>query len=548
MKFLKYIALPVSTVMLLGISGCGNRSTDKSTVYTGQPVSGGTLIYATDREPTCLDPHSQGDMPQVFIAQQFLDSLVSMDEKGKIGPWLAKSWEVSEDGLVYTFHLRQDVQFVDGEPFNAKAVKANLDHMVDPKTQSGTAASYIAQYVKTDVIDEYTAAVHLSEAYAPFLEVLAQGFLGIQSPKALKRTREENCESPVGSGPFKVVRWDRQSQITLERNSDYAWAPPTAKHQGPAYLEKIVWKIIPESSVRFASVQAGDVDVIDALPPESHSQARQNPDITLLMKDRPGNPSKGDFNITRVPFNDVRVREAFVRASNVEGALNSIFFGEFKRAGGPLSPVTPFYSDQFEHAQDYDPKRAQQLLDEAGWTTRDKEGYRVKNGQRLSVKVPLADRVSNAERALWEQIQASTKREGFEVNLEPMDTGAITKCCTTGWDYDIRLGYWNTNTPDVMRIIFSTDFIKRAGAIYHTNGTGFSHAEFDQTINDALKTQDTEVRKSLYIKAQKIISENYVQITTTPQSSRLAIYKTAKGVRLEPSLTVPYFYDAWVEK
>ncbi|CAB1214267.1 ABC transporter substrate-binding protein [Acinetobacter bouvetii] len=548
MKFLKNIAVPIGAVMLLGISGCGNRGGDKTTVYTGQPVSGGTLIYATDREPTCLDPHSQGDMPQVFIAQQFLDSLVSMDEQGKIGPWLAKSWDVSKDGLVYTFHLRQDVHFTDGEHFNAQALKANLDHMVDPKTQSSTAASYIAQYVKTDIIDEYTAAVHLSEAYAPFLEVLAQGFLGIQSPKALQRTREENCESPVGSGPFKVKRWDRQSQITLERNPDYAWAPPTAKHQGPAYLDQIIWKIIPEPSVRFASVQAGDVDVIDALPPESHSQARQNPDISLLIKDRPGNPTKGDFNTTRVPFNDIRVCEAFVRASNVEGALKSIFFGEFKRAGGPLSPVTRFYSDQFEHAQDYNPKRAQQLLDEAGWNQRDKAGYRVKNGQRLRVQVPVAERVSNAERALWEQIQASTKREGFEVNLEPMDTSSITKCCITGWDYDIRLGYWNTNTPDVLRIIFSSAFISRPGAIYHTNGTGFSHAEFDKTINSALQTQDTDLRRQLYLKAQKIISENYLQITTMPQSSRLAIYKTAKGVRLEPSLTVPYFYDAWVEK
>ena len=228
--------------------------------------------------------------------------------------------------------------------------------------------------------------------------------------------------------------------------------------------------------------------------------------------------------------------------------LKSIYFGEFKRAGGPLSSVTPFYSDQFESAQDYNPKRAQQLLDEAGWTGRDKEGYRIKNGKRLTVKVPLADRVSNAERALWEQIQASTKREGFEVNLEPMDSGAITKCCTTGWDYDIRLGYWNTNTPDVMRFIFSSAFIARPGVIYHVNGTGFSNTDFDETINAALKTQDVETRRELYVKAQKIISENYIQITTTPQSSRLAIYKTAKGVRLEPSLTVPYFYDAWVEK
>lgn len=550
MHFTRLNAVVFAMTVLLGLSGCSESKNKpgKDSAVSGKPVSGGTLIYATDREPSCLDPHSQGDMPQVFIAQQFLDSLVSMDDAGKIGPWLAKSWEVSNDGLRYTFHLRDDVHFTDGVPFDAVAVKANLDHMVDPKTQSGTAGSYLTQYARTEVIDPHTAVVHLSTPYAAFLEVLAQGFLGIQSPKALTRSRNENCESPVGSGPFKVVRWDRQSQVVLERNPDYAWAPPTAQHQGPAYLDKIIWKIIPEASVRFASLQAGDVDVIDALPPEAHGPARYNSDITLLLKDRPGNPTNGAFNTTRVPFNDIRVREAFVRAANVEGALKSVLFGEFKRAGGPLSPVTPFYSREFERAQDYNPQRAAQLLDEAGWTQRDNDGYRTKDGQRLTINVPLADRVSNAERTLWEQVQASVKQVGFAVELIPKSDGAMLQCCGAGWDYDIRIGYWNTNTPDVLRFLFSSAFINRPGQPYHTNGTGFSNAEFDKIINQALQTQDPTIRRELYFEAQRIISQNYLQLTTIPQSSRLAIYKTAKGVRLEPSLTIPYLYDAWVEK
>ncbi len=117
--------------------------------------------------------------------------------------------------------------------------------------------------------------------------------------------------------------------------------------RGPAYLDRIIWKIIPDSSVRFASVQSGDVDVIDNLPPEAHAPARGNPDITLVLRDRPGNPTHGGFNTTREPFNDLRVREAFVRAANVAGALKSVFFGEFPRAEGPLSSVTPFLQRRF---------------------------------------------------------------------------------------------------------------------------------------------------------------------------------------------------------
>jgi peptide/nickel transport system substrate-binding protein len=487
-------------------------------------------------------------MPQVFIGQQYLDSLVSMDAEGRIGPWLAKSWEVSADGLSYTFHLRSDVHFTDGTPFNAAAVKANLDHMANPKTQSSTAGGYIRQYRSTDVLDEYTAVVHLATPYAAFLEVLAQGFLGIESPTALQRPRDTNCESPVGSGPFKVVRWDRQSQVELMRNPDYNWAPPTARHQGPAWLDRIVWKFIQEPSVRFASLQAGEVDVIEALPPESHEAARRNPDLQLIIAQRPGNPTNGTLNITRAPFDDLKVREAFVRSADIDGALKSVYFNEFPRAGGPLSPATRFYSPDFQHAQDYDPARAAQLLDQAGWIERDSDGYRSKNGKRLQVHVVMGNRTPPSEYTLWEQVQATTRQAGFELIIDQMSDVQATKR-QADWDYDIRLGYWNTNTADVLRIIFGSEFIRPAGVGgYHQNTAGFSDPAFDSLIQQALATQDAEQRRALYYKAQQIASSQYLQLTTYPQSTRLGIYKTTQGVRLETSLAVTYLYDAWVNK
>lgn len=530
--------------LLLG--GCDNHRA--AAARTDTPVSGGTLIYATDREPTCLDPHVAGDMPQVFLAQQVLDSLVSMDAEGHIGPWLAKSWEISPDGLTYTFHLRDDVRFTDGTPFNAAAVKANLDHMANPKTQSSTAGGYIRQYQRTDVLDNSTAQVHLATPYAAFLEVLAQGFLGIESPQALLRSRDVNCESPVGTGPFKVVRWDRQSQVVLERNPHYNSAPPTARHQGPAYLERIVWKFIQEPSVRFASLQAGEVDVIEALPPESHEAARRNPDLQLIIAQRPGNPTNGTLNIRRAPFSDIKVREAFVRSADIEGALKSVYFGEFPRAGGPLSNATRFYSPDFEHAQDYDPARAAQLLEEAGWTRRDEDGYRLKDGKRLQVRVILGNRTPPSEFTLWEQVQATTRQAGIELIMEQMSDVQATKR-QADWDYDIRVGYWNTNTADVLRIIFSSAFIQPAGVGgYHQNTAGFSDPQFDDLVQQALATQDAGQRQALYRQAQAVASRQYLQLTTYPQSTRLGIYKTTQGVRLEPSLAVTYLYDAWVNK
>ncbi|WP_413992407.1 ABC transporter substrate-binding protein [Labrys okinawensis] len=512
------------------------------------PVSGGTLIYATDREPTCLDPHVDGDMPQVFVAQQFLDSLVSMDKDGHIGPWLAKSWTISPDGKTYTFSLRDDVTFTNGEKFTSAAVKANLDHMINPATQSSTAGGYVQQYVGTDTPDDHTAVVHLSKPYAAFLEVLAQGFLGIEAPSALKRSRDENCQSPVGSGPFKVTRWDHQSQVVLERNPDYRWAPPTTLHQGPAYLEKVIWKFIPEPAVRFAALQSGSVDVIEVLPPESEAAAEKNPDLTLLIKDRPGNPTNGELNTKRAPFDDIRFREAFVRSADIDGALASVYFGRYHHASGPLSSATPFYSGDFQHADDYDPDRANKLLDEAGWKDRDSSGFRVKNGQSLVVHVPIGASISPAERSLWEQVQATAGQVGFDVRLEPVgDTESSER--QGKWDYDVTLDYWNTNTADVLRIVFGSEFLGAAGSGgYHQNGSGFKNAEFDDVVEKALETQDPDKRKDYYHQAQKIISSQYLQLRTYPQSTRLGVYKTAHDVRLEPSLTVTTLYDAWVSK
>ncbi|RDI37772.1 peptide/nickel transport system substrate-binding protein [Gluconacetobacter liquefaciens] len=534
-----------AAALLLATTGCRRHD---SHAKAHEPVQGGTLIYATDREPICLDPHVQGDMPQVFLAEQYLDSLVAMDSSGHILPWLATDWTVSEDGRTYIFHLRHDVTFTDGTPLTAEAVRANLDHMVDPHTQSSTAGGYIKQYAGTDIIDAYTAAVHLKTPYAAFLEVLAQGFLGIESPRALARPRDENCQNPVGSGPFRIVRWDHQSQIVLERNPAYRWGPPTALHTGPARLDRIEWRIIPEASVRFAALQAGEVDVIDSLPPEAETPAQRNPDLWLLMADRPGNPTNGTLNIKRAPFDDIRVREAFIRSADIDGALASVFFHHYRRAGGPLSPTTPFYSPTFEHHADYDPDRARTLLDQAGWTGRTEDGIRTRDGHALVVHIPLKASLSAAERTLWEQVQATARTTGFDVRLENGDDTSIQER-EGHWDYDVRIGYWNTNTADVLRIVFSSAFLGAAGVGgHHQNEAGFSDPTFDQIVNDALLTTDPDKRRALYLQAQTIAAQNFLQITTYPQSTRLALSRAVHDVRLEPSLNVTSLYDAWVTR
>ncbi|WP_249207610.1 ABC transporter substrate-binding protein [Gluconobacter cerinus] len=535
----------VSLAVLFYRHDTDSRPRHTSRQQSSVPQKGGTLVFATEREPLCLDPHVYGDMPQVYIAEQYLDRLVSMDEQGAIYPWLATSWEITDGGLTYIFHLRHDVTFTDGTRFDAAAVKRNLDHMVDPTTQSGTAGGYIRQYTRTDILDPYTAAVHLSSPYSAFLNVLAQGFLGIESPTALARPRDVNCQSPVGSGPFIISHWDHQSEVVLKRNPAYAWAPPTALHQGPAWLEGIVWRFVSEPSVRFAMLQAGEVGVIDSVPPEGETPAKANPDVSLLMADRPGNPTNGTLNTLRPPFNDIRVREAFIRSADIDGALASIFFHHYARAGGPLSPSTPDYSPDFEHTKNYDPRRANTLLDDAGWKKRDPDGYRIRDGKRLIVHIPISTVLAPADRTLWEQVQATARQTGFDVRLEPLsETANIAR--SDAWDYDVRIGYWNTNTPDVLRIVFGSAFTNHFRHGIHQNASGYSNPLFDGVVEQALATQDQQQRKAFYQHAQEIVAKAQLQITTYSQTTRLGVFSNVHGVRIEPSLRVINFHDAWM--
>src|SRR4051812_45148745 len=176
---IRHALLVTALAAALVLAGCGSSATTSSGP-ADKPVSGGSIVYGTDREPTCLDPHNLGDMPQTYVARQYLDSLVSQLPDGRVVPWLATSWTVSDDGLTYTFKLKRGVKFHDGEPFDAAAVKANFKQILAPATQSSTDLIYLKPYYKSsEVVDPYTIRLELKKPYSPLLDVFAQAFMGI---------------------------------------------------------------------------------------------------------------------------------------------------------------------------------------------------------------------------------------------------------------------------------------------------------------------------------------------------------------------------------
>lgn len=512
---------------------------------SASPAPGGTLVYASgDAEPSCLDPHVGGNYPQALVATQYLEQLVSKDAHGEIVPWLATSWKESDDGLEWTFTLRHGVTFTDGTPFDAAAVTANIRHLQDPETGSSTGYLALQRVTSAEAVSDDTVRLVLSSPDSSLLDSLTQPWLAIESPKALQRPQDENCASPVGTGPFVVKEWRKQDSITLVRNEDYDSPPADAKHAGPAYLEKIVWRFLPDAATRYAALKSGEVDVIDNAQPDAIVAAAKSDALRELDAPRPGSSNRLELNSSRPPFDDERVREAFVRAADVNDGIRTLFFGTAKRSYSPLSSVEPYAYSEPE-LFGIDRKRADALLDAAGWTGRDADGYRVKDGTRLRVVLPVSTNQSiPAEQSLFQQIQAEVKKVGFEVVLEPMDLSSWYEALGKN-EYDAVSAPYTKVGPDVLRILYHSAGTVPAPSGYFANHSQVRDPELDSVLEKASASSDAQERERLYERAQQIVLEGYHILPLYDQQNHFLVRDRVEGVR-PLAVGTPTFYDAWL--
>lgn len=532
------------TVTLAGCaSGTDSSSTGSSS--SSKAISGGVLnVGENGDEPTVLDPHELSATNTTTLLRPIFDTLVWEDADKKIKPDLASSWEVSKDGLTYTFHLRKDVVFQDGSPWNAEGLKANFEHILDPATKSPLAASYIAPYESSTVIDEYTLGVKLKTPYSAFLNVLAQTYLSIVSPKQIAEAPETIATHPIGSGPFEFVKWTKGQSIELKRYDKYDWAPEQAKHSGPAYLAGIKFNFVSEDSVRFNALTAGDLDVIEWTPPQQVNQVKSNSDLKFTSTDRPGHPFSFWFNTARAPFDDQKVRQALVAAIDREQIVKTVSFGQWKTADGYITPITPDYAQNTTKITT-DVKKANALLDEAGWTTRDSAGYRTKDGKRLTAYYPDAGVVQQTTQ-LAELIQAAAKKVGVDIEIQKVTSQQSSDRVAAG-DFDLSGGIWTTNTADVLWIQYSSENIttpERRGQ----NSSQLSDPTLDKLLNQARETTSDSERASLYQKAQQRLVTLAPAIPLYVRPDLVSYNKDIQNVGFENAYGALWFYDTWIDR
>jgi peptide/nickel transport system substrate-binding protein len=386
----RFLAMGGATAGLLGaaplLAAC---SSGAAAGPASRPSS--TLTVGVYQEPDTLDPGATGLALSSLIASAIFDPLVwwlPASNGGKqFYPGLATSWQVSPDGTAYTFKLRQDVDFHDGTHFNADAVKATFDHIVDPATKSRSAAGSLGPYLETRVIDEYTAQVVFSAPNAAFLHEMTTILFGIASPKALRQYGPTGFGNhPVGTGPFMFGSYVTQDHVSLARNPAYKWAPAAFGAPGPAKLKNLTFRILLDPTARYNALQAGQIQMAMNLNPNDIQSVRTTSGLTHYNVPSTGQPYGYPINVKLGPTDDLRVRQAINYAVDQDTLNKSVLMGAYEAAHNVLTPTTPGYDKAYDTMYAYNPAKAKALLDQAGWTASG-AGTRTKGGQPLSLEI-----------------------------------------------------------------------------------------------------------------------------------------------------------------
>jgi peptide/nickel transport system substrate-binding protein len=499
------------------------------------PHAGGTLNFGIATDTAIIDPSITGSSITALIARNVVDSLVGQAEDNRFTPWLAERWEVNEGNTRYIFHLRQGVTFSDGTPFDAAAVKYNFDRILDPKTTSSYARSLLGPVDSIAAPDERTVVVSYRQPFAPLLQGLSLPYLGIQSPAYLLKA-ESTTNTIVGSGPFVLDRFTRGSGSRLSRRGDYNWGPGYATHTGPAYLDAIVFKYLPEASVRLGALNSGQLQAIDELPPVNFRSVQANDRLQIVTRENPGVNFSLFLNISKAPFEDVTVRRAFQSAVDVATAVKAVYFGTIRPADNILSPTTLYYDPAMASTWGLDLGKANRLLDEAGWTQKDSAGIRSKDGRRLSVHfVYDSATVSASDVTLAQAVQFSVKKAGFDLVLDPVDAGGFAARTAAG-DYDIASLYYVRAEPDILRSVFHSAYIPPKGANVARVDS------LDATLSEAVGAPDEE-RKRLYGEIERQVIAQAYAVPLYVAAYRLAATRNLHGISWATNAK-PNLYDA----
>lgn len=533
---LRWLTRPAFAVLLMAallLAGCRQ---------SGRAAQGeiSEITYGLTLVPSGIDPHIHASSELGIPLRSVYDTLVYRDaETLEFVPGLATAWEMSDDGLVYTFQLRQDVTFHDGTPFNAEAVRVNIERVLSEDANSLKAAELIGPVQRVEVVDPFTVRLVLSEPFAPLLDGLSQPYLGMASPVALQEYDTATYQfHQVGTGPYRFVEYVVNDRLVLEANPDYAWAPSVVENDGPPSIKRITFRFYTDPATRALALESGEVDVMGELLPTDAGRLLADGVIQLEEVAIPGQSVGLMLNTNYAPTSSLEVRQALLLATDRQSIVQSLFQSYSPVAFGPLDSSTLYYEPAVEGLYSYDPARAVSLFDSTGWVDTDGDGWRDENGQPLEIAVVvppwgMLPDIGGLLESQWEStlnVQVSVR----QVASFPM----LAEAANAGGYNAIGLHFAGLDPVVLNAAYLST------GA---RSWTRFADRELDAWLQAARTAVEDQQRQELYSQIQLRIMEQALVLPIREQVNLTGYQPRLHGLHFDAQGWFPYLTDLALE-
>ncbi len=472
---------------------------------TGAPEEKEELVVGLSGRMMSFDPADHRDRVTETVIRNMFDGLVTRTIKNEVVPELAES-AMLIDPTTWEFVLKKGVTFHNGEPLTAEDVKFTFDRIITeggieyPEPHTSPRKGLTGPLTSVEIVDDYTVRLHLSGPWPPALQmfvhqqILPKDYLEEVGTKGF-------IEHPIGAGPFKFVEGKLDEMIVMERFEDYYGGADDLSPVGPAFLDRVIFKVIPEDSTRVAALQAGEVDIIQGVP--AHIIPILEADPNISVKTVGGTrPFWMEMNPHKPPFNDVRARHALNYAVNVDLLIEKVLGGRGVALPGALSPFNNF-ADATLEPYGYDPDKAKALLAESGWTDTDGDGILDKDGQPFTF---IIDTVA-PQKGRAEAVMGQLRDIGINVSVRIWDYAVLKPLLLAG-ERMAYIGDWGDSAFDPVGHFEAKWHTHIKGSPYgRGNFSSYSNPRVDELIEMGEVTPDVARRHKIYDEAQRIIYE-----------------------------------------